>query len=272
MLRVLFALAAVLAGAAAPEPNDRLPVTPAAIATDLVQTDAGLRAALADWQRSDPALVAPAAPRPVQLWALRQQRLLMALRDRPPTARAVLARLHGRLLRATRETLAAMVDLHRLSPAHPPKRRWKVGPALPAGRLLAIYRAAEHRFGVAWNVLAAVNLVESDFDKLRNDSIVGAQGPMQFMPATWETYGLGGDIHKPEDAILGAANYLHASGAPASYRTALYHYNPSPLYVDAVLRYAHRIASSTGAFLSYYAWQVFVREPSGRIHRLTGPR
>jgi membrane-bound lytic murein transglycosylase B len=272
LLRVLFALAAVLAGAAPPEPNERLPVTPAAIATDLGQTAAGLRAAIADWQRSDPALVAPAAPRPVELWALRQQRLLMALRDRPATARAVLARLHGRLLRTTRETLAAMVELRRLSPAHPPRRRWKAGPALPAGRLLAIYHAAERRFGVAWNVLAGVNLVESDFNKLRNDSIAGAQGPMQFMPATWGAYGLGGDIHQPEDAILGAANYLHASGAPASYRTALFHYNPSPLYVDAVLRYAHRIASGTGAFLSYYAWQVFVREPSGQIRRLTGPR
>jgi len=272
LLRVLFALAVVLAGAAPPEPNERLPVTPAAIATSLEQTDAGLHAALADWQRSDPALVAPAAPRPVQLWALRQQRLLMALRDSPATSRAVLARLHGRLLRATRETLAAMVDLRRLSPPHPPRRRWKVGPALPAGRLLAVYRAAERRFGVAWNVLAAVNLVESDFNKLRNDSIAGAEGPMQFIPATWRAYGLGGDIHQPEDAILGAANYLHASGAAASYRTALYHYNPSPLYVDAVIRYAHRIASSTGAFLSYYAWQVFVREPSGRLRRLTGPR
>ena len=67
---------------------------------------------------------------------------------------------------------------------------------------------------------------------------------MQFMPATWRAYGLGGDVHDPHDAILGAANYLHANGAPARRRGALYHYNPSPLYVDAVLRYARRMRAT----------------------------
>ena len=56
---------------------------------------------------------------------------------------------------------------------------------------------------------------------------------MQFMPATWAAYGLGGDIHDPRDAILGAANYLRANGAPGESRRALYHYNPSQLYVEA---------------------------------------
>jgi soluble lytic murein transglycosylase-like protein len=208
----------------------------------------------------------------VQLWALREQRLLMALRDRPHTARAVLRRLDGALRRTSANTLAAMTDLKRLEPAHPPKRRWKTGPALPAGGLLALYRTTERRFGVAWNVLAAVNFVESAFNKLRNVSTAGAQGPMQFMPATWRQYGLGGDIHDPHDAILAAANYLRAAGAPASYRRALYGYNPSSLYVDAVLRYARQIGSDRNAFLAYYAWQVFVHEPSGRVRRLTGPR
>ena len=87
-------------------------------------------------------------------------------------------------------------------------------------------------------MLAAVNFVESGFGKLRNDSVAGAQGPMQFMPATWRAYGLGGNVHDAHDAIVGAANYLRANGAPARMRNALYHYNPSPLYVDAVLRYA----------------------------------
>jgi membrane-bound lytic murein transglycosylase B len=164
-----------------------------------------------------------------------------------------------------------MVDLKRLAPAHPPKRRWKVGPALPAGRLLALYKASERRYGVAWHVLAAVNFVESDFNKLQSESIVGAQGPMQFMPATWQSYGRG-DVHDPRDAIPAAARFLRAAGAPASYSRALYRYNPSQLYVDAVLRYAQRIQRSRRAFLSYYAWQVFVREPSGRLRRLTGPR
>jgi len=223
------------------------------------------------WQRADPSLEAPSAPPDVQLWALHQQRLLLLLRDRAAVAEAVLPRLPAALRSSTRETLAAMADLRRLAPAHPPRRRWKVGPPLAAGRLLALYRQAQRRFHVAWPVLAAVNFVETGFNKLRNNSIAGAKGPMQFMPSTWRAYGLGGDVQDPRDAILGAANYLHAAGAPASYRRALYAYNPSSLYVDAVLRYARRMRSSLRAFLSYYSWSVFVRTSAGKLRRLTGP-
>jgi len=93
---------------------------------------------------------------------------------------------------------------------------------------------------------------------------------MQFIPATWRAYGLGGNAHDPHDAVLGAANYLHANGAPRDNRRALLRYNPSPLYVDAVLRYARRIRSDRRAFYEYYARQVFVRTPSG-LRRITGP-
>ena len=115
-----------------------------------------------------------------------------------------------------------------------------------------------------------MNIVESGFGRLRNDSTAGAQGPMQFLPSTWRAYGMGGDVHDPHDAILGAANYLRASGAPRSYRRALYAYNPSGLYVSAVLRYARRMAASRRGYFNLYAWQVFVRTPSRDI-RLTGP-
>jgi membrane-bound lytic murein transglycosylase B len=124
---------------------------------------------------------------------------------------------------------------------------------------------------VAWNVLAAVNYVESAYNKLRNSSTAGAQGPMQFIPSTWRRYGLGGNVHDPHDAILGAANYLHANGAPSNYRRALYRYNPSWLYVDAVLRYANRFRADPRAFYVFYSRQVFVRTPHGLV-RLTGPR
>jgi hypothetical protein len=262
---------AAFAGPAPPAPDVALPRTATGIAQQLQDVDAGLRQSLSRWQAADAALAAAAPPRDVQLWALRQQRILIALRDNRARARMVLARLGGALRRSTQSTLTAMVDLRRLAPAHPPKRRWKTGPALPAGRLLALYRDSERRTGVAWYVLAAVNFVESDFNKLRNESIVGAQGPMQFMPSTWSAYGRG-DVHDPRDAIPAAARFLRAAGAPASYSRALYRYNPSQLYVDAVLRYARRMQRSRRAFLSYYAWQVFVREPSGRTRRLTGPR
>ncbi len=94
---------------------------------------------------------------------------------------------------------------------------------------------------------------------------------MQFIPSTWRAYGLGGDVHEPHDAILGAANYLHANGAPGDYGRALYRYNPSRLYVDAVLRYANWIRDDPRAYLVLYSRQVFVRTPHGLV-RLTGPQ
>jgi membrane-bound lytic murein transglycosylase B len=136
--------------------------------------------------------------------------------------------------------------------------------------LLSYYREAQKRFRVSWNVLAAVHFVESKFGKLRSTSAAGAQGPMQFMPATWRAYGLGGNVHDPRDAILGAANYLRASGAPRDLRGALYAYNHSVAYVDAVLRYARRIASDRTTFYALYCWQVFVKTPRGD-RRVTGP-
>ena len=114
-----------------------------------------------------------------------------------------------------------------------------------------------------------MNFVESAFGRLRNESTAGAQGPMQFIPSTWRAYGMGGDIHDPHDAILGAANYLHASGARGDYRGALHAYNPSSAYVDAVLRYARRMRRSSDTFYALYSWQVFVNTPSG-ITRITG--
>ena len=162
-----------------------------------------------------------------------------------------------------------MREVRRLATPQPLGRFRTRGPA-PAAALQRYYREAERRFGVGRHVLAAVNYVESAFGKLRSASVAGAQGPMQFLPATWRAYGLGGDVHEPRDAILGAANYLRANGAPREYRRALFAYNRSPLYVDAVLRYARRIRADRRAFLTYYSRQVFVRTPSGD-RRVTGP-
>jgi soluble lytic murein transglycosylase-like protein len=119
-------------------------------------------------------------------------------------------------------------------------------------------------------VLAAVNFVESAFGKLRSASAAGAQGPMQFMPSSWRAYGLGGNVHDPHDAIIGAANYLRAAGALHDIRRALHAYNPSGRYVDAVLRYAHEIGVDAHNFYELYSWQVFVKTSSGFV-RLTGP-
>ncbi len=107
-------------------------------------------------------------------------------------------------------------------------------------------------------MLAAVNYVESDFGRLREASVAGAQGPMQFMPATWASYGRG-NVHDPRAAILAAARFLRAAGAPASERAALLRYNPSSLYVDAVERYAGRIRRDPVSLLVFYARSPLVR-------------
>jgi membrane-bound lytic murein transglycosylase B len=162
-------------------------------------------------------------------------------------------------------------DLERLAAGSPPLRaRIRVARPPAASRLLAWYREGERRFGVRWQLLAAVNFVETAFGKVRNTSTAGAQGPMQFLPATWRAYGLGGNVHDPHDAILGAANYLAANGGARDERRALFRYNHSSLYVDAVLHYAHRITHVPSAFAEYYAWAVYIRTPTGE-RRVTVP-
>src|SRR5262245_33975457 len=130
---------------------------------------------------------------------------------------------------ALADDIAAVRELQQLASGSPRPARIRIGPPAPAATLLAWYRAAQRRFGVRWQLLAAVNYVESAFGKLRSASGAGAQGPMQFIPSTWAAYGLGGDVHDSHDAILGAANYLAASGARRDESRALYHYNPSGL-------------------------------------------
>ena len=196
-----------------------------------------------------------------------RQRLVRAASANAGTASA-LARLAPR----ERDDVAARRDLSRLvAKGPPPAVRIRVGPAAPARSLLIWYREAGERFHIRWQLLAGVNFVESAFGKIRNASTAGAQGPMQFEPATWRAYGLGGNVHDVHDSILGAANYLSASGATHDERRALLRYNRSTLYADAVLHYVHRIAHDPTAFAEYYAWQVFVRTPSG-YRRVTGPR
>jgi membrane-bound lytic murein transglycosylase B len=258
---------ATAAGAAAPPPKSPIPRDPSQLARTLVATKQDLNDGIDSWIRAEGARRNP--PDAVTLNALFEQRVELVLVQKPPLARATLRQLPPTLAAEVETNLRAKDDLWRLTPVTR-RRRFRTGAALPASTLLRHYRAAERRFGVGWNVLAAVNFVESAFNKLRNNSAAGAQGPMQFVPATWRAYGLGGNVHDPHDAIMGAANYLHANGAPKNNRRALYRYNPSPLYVDAVLRYARRVRADTRAFYTYYARQVFVRTQRG-LRRLTGP-
>lgn len=229
--------------------------TPATIASQLTSADAALRPALDRWRASDPAL-ASAPPAEVLHPASKERRLVHRLAETPALVRPTLAALPPPLAAAVHLQLRAAQALRRL--AGPPSGTpvtLHLDPAPPAGQLLADYRLAQSRFGVRWQTLAAMNLVESAFGRVGNTSSAGAQGPMQFLPATWKTYGLGGDIHSSRDAVLGAGNYLHQSGAPADERRALFAYNPSGLYVRAVQAYAHAMARDPLGFLTLYAWE-----------------
>jgi membrane-bound lytic murein transglycosylase B len=256
-------LLAFLALAAPPPPGAPIPRQPAALASTYESTSHDLAAAIDAWHPRTGRV-----PRDVTLYALYQQRIVILLSERHALSKAVLARLDDP--RPLRSELDARRELGRLSKPRP-LSAFRTGPAAPADRLRRYYLEAQRRFGVSWQLLAAVNYVESAFNKLRNASTAGAQGPMQFIPSTWSRYGLGGNVHDPHDAILGAANYLHANGAPRNNRRALYRYNPSWLYVDAVLRYARSFRADARAYYVFYSRQVFVRTPRGLV-RLTGPR
>ena len=251
-----------------PAPGAPLPREPEALAERLAATDAALAEAVDRW-RADAGLRDFPPPDDVTLWALHQQRIHLLLTGRPALAESVVARVPDASAAHLRATFRARRGLGKITPATP--GRYRTGPPEPPALLLEHYRAAERRFGVGWRVLAAINFVESAFGRMRNSSAAGALGPMQFIPSTWRAYGLGGDVNEPRDAILGAANYLHANGAPGRLRNALYRYNPSDLYVNAVLAYTGRMRRDPRAFLSYYSWQVFVRVPGG-TRRITGPR
>jgi membrane-bound lytic murein transglycosylase B len=165
-----------------------------------------------------------------------------------------------RIAPGERDDLTTRRDLAALSAVSPPQVGGvSVGPALPAGTLLSLYREAERRFAIRWQLLAAINFVESDFGRARTTARADAQGPMQFEPATWHKYGMGGDVYDPHDAILAAANLLAANGGRTDERAALRHYNLSPLYWDAVLHLAHRLSTVPTAFREYYAWRLYLK-------------
>ncbi len=119
--------------------------------------------------------------------------------------------------------------------------------ATPAGAdYLSLYQTAGAKYGYPWQVLAAIGRVESIHGQNMGPSSAGAEGPMQFMPETWVTYGLDGDgngtkdVYDPRDAIPAAANYLVLAGGEAKLRDSIYAYNHSEEYVNLVLEWAKK--------------------------------
>ncbi|HEU4979059.1 MAG TPA: lytic murein transglycosylase [Solirubrobacteraceae bacterium] len=113
--------------------------------------------------------------------------------------------------------------------------------------LLPIYQAAGIQYGVRWELLAAINEIETDYGRNLNVSTAGAVGWMQFLPSTWKRWGVDAnhdgkkDPYNPVDAIFSAARYLKAAGADTNVRQAIFAYNHASWYVDSVLLRAQLI-------------------------------
>jgi cell wall-associated NlpC family hydrolase len=125
--------------------------------------------------------------------------------------------------------------------------------------------AARTCLGLPWGVLAGIGEVESDHGQFAAPGVqsganyAGAEGPMQFEPATFAQYAVDGDHdaqvspYDPADAIYSAAAMLCANGAAsgtaAGIRQTVFAYNHSQAYVNDVLGWAARytIPAPSGA-------------------------
>ena len=234
----------------------QLPQQPQAIALLLSQVEAALRAP------TTPAALLPDLGHQQQVIyrVLAHRRLLAAavLQQLPPRWQPV-AQRH---LEARRQFLAMQAGRPRpyMLPA------WRVQAPAPAAELLAYYHQAAASTGIAWEVLAAINLVESAMGRIDGVSVANAHGPMQFLPSTWAEAGIGrGDITNPRDAIPAAARYLVRRGGLKDIRRALWGYNNSNHYGRAVLIYAALLREDPAAYRGLYNWEVHFATSAGDI-------
>lgn len=240
---------AAAAGPAGAQP--RLASDPVQIADDLIADEFALR---------DPATPPPA----VADAARRQQVAYRAIGRNPQWDTVIRPRIPPELLEVfdlnvdARRQLAALAEVRDTLPA------WRIIAPAPPEELLGYYREAESVTGVPWNYLAAINLIETAFGRIAGLSTAGAQGPMQFMPATWAAYGQG-DVNAPRDAIMAAGRYLAASGFATNRDRAIYRYNNANTYVRAVSDYAAVMAADPATFGHYYLWDVYYRTTAGDV-------
>jgi hypothetical protein len=168
---------------AIPAPDEPIPSSPDRMADALATTTFALREAIDGWAEGVGLSEPP--PRDVRLLAFHQQRLYWSLTEDPQLARLTIPQLPAGLAGEARANIEAGADIRSLVTPIEGEITLRTQRPEPAEDLLAYYREAEERFGVEWEVLAAVNYVESRFGRARSASPAGAQGPMQFLPETW---------------------------------------------------------------------------------------
>src|SRR6266852_2833068 len=194
----------------------------------------------------------------------RQQHAYQLLATHPDWVSAVLNAVSPTARSAIQDNLGAAQQIDSLNGSRSSLPHWQIiAPPAPEV-LLGYYREAQEAYGVQWQYLAAINLIETNMGRIRGLSSAGAQGPMQFMPGTWAMYGKG-DVNDDHDAIMAAGRYLKAAGAPANMQKALFAYNHSQGYVNALFAYAEVMKADPMAYRGYHSWQVYVQTTGGAV-------
>jgi hypothetical protein len=214
--------------------------------------------------KAEPAIRNPATPAAeLERHGRAQQVAYRQLAIHPEWLPQVLNRLPDDMRGVVEANTGAGIELRAVTKPQATLPPWRIVEPAPADELLGYYKAAEAGVGAPWRYLAAIHLVETRMGRIRGDSTAGAQGPMQFIPSTWQQYGDGGDINSNRDAILAAARLLVRNGAPGDMANALFNYNRSQRYVKAVTAYAEQMGGDEQAYFGYYHWQVYYRMAEG---------
>ncbi len=232
------------------------PGSPTEVAQVVTRTEAVVRdPRSSDTERTAAAHEGQRAQRLLAAMPAWREEALAALAE--PTRRAVTANLTAR---DALDRLTGNGDLPDALPA------WEVVEPEPAEQLLQHYRDAGEAMGVDWTLLAGINLVETRMGRIVGFSTANARGPMQFIPPSWVAFGAGGDIDDARDSIFAAARHLaERPGSPPSDRNALFGYNNSVHYADAVLAYAQLLREDPDAYLGYHGWQVYFTTDAGPL-------
>ena len=238
-------------------PYPLVPTNPATTAALLAQVEEALRS--------------PATPES-DLPALGHQqqviyRVLAHQRQQAALVRAALSEHWRPVLDLHLEARRQFIAMH--NPARKPTHlpAWRIRAPEPAINLLRYYREAAAATGIDWEVLAAVNLVESGMGRIDGVSVADAHGPMQFLPSTWAEPGIGngGDIRDPRTAIGAAARYLVRRGGLKNIRKGLWGYNNSDHYGKAVLAYAALLRNDPAAYIGLYHWEIHFASAAGDL-------